>query len=100
MRKIISISPHKAALSFAIISAFISLIFVIPMLIGFSSIPDGVDANGNPISVGPPIALFFGMPFFYFIFTYIFTLLATFIYNRASKHIGGIEIELSSEENT
>jgi len=96
MKRIVSFSPHKTALTVATIFALISMLFLIPMIIGFSSMPT-TDHEGNPISFGPPIGFFIAMPFLYFIFTYIFTIIGTFIYNKIAKYTGGIEVEVVDE---
>jgi len=100
MKRIISFSPHKTALTIAIVFAVISLIFVIPMFIGFSFIPAGVDANGNPMNSGPPLGFMLGMPFMYFIMSYIFTVIGCWFYNRIAKYTGGIEVEFADENNS
>ena len=101
MKRIVSFAPHKTALTVAVIFALISTLFLIPMFIGFSSMP-ATDHEGNPIQFGPPIGFMIAMPFFYFIFTYIFTVIGSFIYNKIAKYTGGIvvDVEVVNEENS
>ena len=93
MKRIVSFSPHKTALTVAIIFALMSLLFLIPMFIGISTMP-ATDHEGNPINIGPPVGFMVAMPFLYFIFTYIFTVIGTFIYNRVAKLTGGIVLDI------
>ena len=94
IKSITYIAPHKTALTAALVLAISSLIFIIPMMIMVGFMPS-VDNAGNPIPKQFPGIMMLAMPFFYFIFGYIFTGLSAFIYNKVAKFTGGIQIETS-----
>lgn len=93
-----SFRPHKTALILGIIIALVSLLFMIPMAIVMSFIP-ATDQNGNPVNAVFPAVMFFAAPLFYFVITYLFALMSTFLYNRISKNIGGITIVVEEEKS-
>jgi ABC-type multidrug transport system fused ATPase/permease subunit len=91
-----SFKPHKTALVIAIIFAVMSLFLLIPMTIMTSFIP-AVDANGNPVNFQFPIIFVFLMPLFYFVVSYLFVIISTFLYNKISSNIGGISMSVEEE---
>jgi ABC-type Na+ efflux pump permease subunit len=86
------LSPHQNGKVFGVLTALMSLIFVIPMAVLFSFLPAGVDANGDPVS--QPSALFFAfLPIVYLVTGYLMTAAGCALYNMMFKHLGGIEYE-------
>ncbi|MDF1819250.1 MAG: hypothetical protein P1U54_11460 [Immundisolibacteraceae bacterium] len=94
IKKITYFAPHKTALTVSLVFALSSLLMVIPMAISFSFMP-AVDPQGNPIDKSPFLFMVIGMPFFYFIFGYLFTGVSAWLYNKVSKVTGGIKYETS-----
>jgi hypothetical protein len=86
-------SPHQNAKVLAVLMAFSSLPFVIPMFIAFSFMPPGVDARGNPVE---PPSVFFALlfPVMYLVMGYIMVIIGCWLYNLLTKYIGGIEYEV------
>jgi len=91
------LSPHQNGKVFAILMAFSSLIFLIPMILTMSLSTPNLDQHGNPITF--PVFMFIIMPILYLIFGYIFSVIGCFIYNFLFKYIGGFEYEFE-EKNT
>jgi hypothetical protein len=94
MKNITYVAPHKTALTVSLVFALSSLLFIIPMMIMFSFMPMH-DQNGNPVDSNFPIGFMIAMPIFYFIFGYLFTGLAAWLYNQVAKFTGGIKYEAS-----
>lgn len=92
MKNITYIAPHKTALTVSLVFALSSLLFIIPMMLMFSFMPMH-DQNGKPIDSNFPVGFILVMPVFYFIFGYIFTGFAAFLYNQVAKLTGGIRYE-------
>ena len=100
MKTIKKFSPHNTALTFACVMALSSLLFIIPMSLIFLNTPME-DINGNPISAEFPFGMMLLMPILYLIMGYIMTVVGVCIYNWVSKFTGGIQFELSdNEENS
>jgi hypothetical protein len=95
LKSITYVSPHKTALTVSVVFALSSLLMIIPMAISFSLMP-ATDQNGNPVNNTPFIVMIMAMPVFYFIFGYMFTGFAAWVYNKVSKFTGGIKYQ--SEE--
>lgn len=91
-------SPHQNAKVFAVLTAVSSLIFLIPMILIMTFTMPPVDAQGNPVEL--PIFMFVMAPIFYLIFGYISVAIGCLIYNFLAGFIGGIEFELSSEDDS
>jgi uncharacterized membrane protein YjjB (DUF3815 family) len=98
-KSIISFSPHKTALTVSILFAVTSLIFMIPMALMFAAMP-GTDVNGNPVDLAFPLVVVIVMPFFYFVFGYISTVIGALIYNQVAKFTGGIRVEVADSTNS
>lgn len=98
--RITSFAVHKTALTSAILLALFSLIFLLPMILMMQFSPPAVDANGNEIQMGLPIAMLLFMPILYFIFGYLSTALMAWLYNVVAKKTGGIQVELFDVEAT
>lgn len=71
--------------------AVCSLIFAVPMAISLLFLPQPIDASGNP--VGPSVSIFLMLPVIYLVMAYVMVWVACFMYNRAFRHIGGIEFD-------
>lgn len=92
IKSITYIAPHKTALTVSLVFALSSLLFVIPMMLMFSFMPMN-DQNGNPVDSTFPVGIMLAMPVFYFIFGYIFTGFAAWLYNKVARFTGGIKYE-------
>ena len=99
MKAIIKFSVHKTALTFACVMALSSLIFLIPMSLAFLNAPV-TDQNGNPVNAAFPAGLMIAMPFMYLIMGYIMVIIGAFIYNFVAKYTGGIQFELSDDNDS
>jgi ABC-type multidrug transport system fused ATPase/permease subunit len=91
-KSITYIAPHKTALTVSLVFALCSLLFVVPMAIFFSLMP-ATDQMGNPVNTSSFLYMMLIMPILYFVFGYIFTGIAAWIYNHVSKFTGGIKYE-------
>jgi hypothetical protein len=99
MRSIKRFAPHKTAATFACVMAISSLLFILPMCLVFLSVPM-TDTNGNPVSAGLPVGLLIVMPFIYLILGYVMTIIGAWIYNWVSGYTGGIQFELSTDDES
>lgn len=90
------LSPHQNAKVFAILMAFGSLLFIVPMALMTTFIAPGVDAHGNPVDP-PSIAFFMAFPFIYLVVGYLMTVVGCTLYNVMFKYLGGIEYEARDE---
>lgn len=90
--QIARLSPHQNGKVFAVLMALSSLLFVIPMAIGFYFMPAGVDAHGNPMAQSP-VAMLVLFPVIYLVTGYVMTAVGCLLYNFMFKYIGGIEYE-------
>lgn len=95
IKSITYFNPHKTALTASLVFALGSLIFIVPMAIGFSFMPS-VDNDGNPVNTQFPTMMMF-MPVFYLIFGYIWTAFSAWIYNIVAKYTGGIKLDLDEQ---
>ena len=94
MKKAITkLSIHRTALTFALVMALTSLLFLIPMSFTFMNMP-AVGPDGAPVKMAMPIGFMIAMPFLYFILTYIMTAIGSWVYNQAAKFTGGIQFEM------
>jgi uncharacterized membrane protein len=92
-QRIARLSPHQNAKVASIVWAVSSLIFVVPVsLVPFFTTPPEERGHG----------LFFGfflfMPVVYLIMGYVFTVFASWVYNRLVKYIGGFEFEVEDRQ--
>lgn len=92
MKNLTYVAPHKTALTVSLVLALSSLLFIVPMMVMFSFMPMH-DQNGNPVDASFPIGMMVAMPIFYFIFGYLFTGFAAWLYNKVAKFKGGIKYE-------
>jgi hypothetical protein len=97
IKHITYIAPHKTALTVSIIFAAISLLMIVPMVLSFVFMP-ATDAQGNPVDSTPLLGMIIIMPVIYFIFSYLFTAFAAWLYNKIAAFTGGITYE--SEGNS
>jgi len=90
------LSPHQNAKVFAVLMAFGSLVFVVPMALLTAFVAPGVDAHGNPVE---PLssAFFLAFPIIYLIVGYLMTVVGCTLYNVMFKYLGGIEYEARDE---
>jgi hypothetical protein len=89
--QIARLSPHQNAKVFAVLTALSSLIFAIPMFIGFLMLP-AVNPAGQPVNTPPP-AIAFLFPLLYLVIGYIMIVIGCWFYNFMFKYLGGIEYE-------
>ena len=94
MKAITKFSAHKTALTFSLVMAVSSLIFLIPMSLVFLNAPMN-DQNGNPVDATMPLGFILAMPFLYLVMGYIMTIVGAWIYNLVAKFTVGIQFELS-----
>lgn len=90
------LSPHQNAKVFAVLMAFGSLVFVVPMVLLTAFIAPGVDAQGNPVE-SPSGAFFLMFPVIYLIVGYLMTVVGCTLYNLMFKYLGGLEYEVRDE---
>ncbi len=95
--RITRLSPHQNGKVFAVISAVSSLIFVIPMLLIMLFAAPATDQQGNPVDI--PVFMFILMPVFYLVFGYLSVAIGCLIYNLLVRFVGGIEFELSRQDD-
>lgn len=86
------LSPHQNGKVFGVLTALVSLLFVIPMAVIVSFVPAGVDAHGDPVSQ-PSALVFLFFPIIYLVMGYIMTVVGCALYNLMFKYLGGIEYE-------
>lgn len=86
-------SPHKTALTVAVLFAVSSLLFIIPMSLMLSMMPATESA---PFSIWSGVMLIF-LPLFYLVFGYITTFIGALLYNLIARFTGGITFELSGD---
>ena len=84
------IAPWQAGKLFAVLYFFLSLIFVIPMILIAAIAPTPM-GTGFHFSVG--VLLIF--PFMYALVALIFVPLACWFYNIAAKFVGGLEVTVT-----
>lgn len=80
-KQIINISPFQTAKVFAVLYFVMTLPFIALLAIMFSFSP-------RP---GPSLGFLLVLPFAYMIFGFIFTVLASWVYNLVAGWVGGIE---------
>ena len=76
-----------------ILTALVTLPMFVLMMIPMLCMVPKVDQAGNPIDFGFPYVVFFFMPLFYLIFTYLFVAFGCWLYNICFRFLGGFEIE-------
>jgi len=90
-----TLSPHQNGKVVAVLSAVITIPFVLLMAVIATRLPP-VDQHGNPVNF--PYFMLIIMPLLYLVFGYLFTALWCAVYNWIVKYTGGLEFE-TSEEN-
>jgi len=91
-KRIINIAPWQAAKTSAVVYFLLGLIIVVPF---------GFLVQFLPVAPGqhkPGIGLFIALPFIYALAGLIFVPLGCWIYNKAVRLVGGLEITV--EEDT
>lgn len=91
-KRISRIAPWQAGKLFAVIYFFLSLVFVIPMILisAIAPIPTG---PGFHFSVGALLVL----PFMYALAGLIFVPLGCWLYNTAAKFVGGLQVSVTED---
>lgn len=84
-QQIARLSPHQNGKVFAVISAVMSLVFLVPFFLMFAAF--------GPSESRPPVFVFIALPVIYLIVGYVGTALACAIYNVVYKWVGGVEFE-------
>jgi hypothetical protein len=94
-KRVSRIAPWQAGKLFALIYFFLSLLFVIPLVL-FSAVV--------PIPAGPRHRLGIGflifVPFLYALAGLIFVPLGCWIYNMAAKVVGGLQVAVTDDADT
>ena len=80
------LSPHQNGKVFGVLTAVVSLIFLIPVFLIMSLVPGEAKL---------PIWAILVLPVVYLVFTYIGTLIACALYNVIVPMVGGIEYDSS-----
>jgi len=80
-------SPHQNGKVFGVLTAVVSLIFLIPVFLIMSMVPGEAKL---------PIWAILVLPIFYLVFTYIGTVIACALYNVIVPMIGGIEYDTTT----
>lgn len=100
-KQIERLTPHQNGKVLGVLTAVGTLpMFALTMLPMIFMMPK-VDPNGNPIDMPFgvfPFAMFFLMPVFYLIFTYLSVAFGCWLYNKFFRFIGGFEFEFKENE--
>jgi hypothetical protein len=91
-KRLSRIAPWQAGKLFAVVYFFLSLLFVIPMLLFASMAPK----PAGPGSTFSP-AMFILFPFLYALAGLIFVPLGCWIYNISAKLVGGLEVSVTDD---
>lgn len=91
-KRLSRIAPWQAGKLFALVYFFLSLLFVIPMLLIRSIVP-------TPPGPGPKFGLGIVIifPFLYALAGLIFVPLGCWIYNMAAKVVGGLQVSVTDD---
>ncbi len=84
-------SPHQNAKVFAVMTAAMSLIIVVPIMLVMSAFMPG-EAKFSALGM-------LMLPVVYLVFGYIMTVIGCAFYNLVSRFVGGIEFESNSNVN-
>lgn len=99
-KSLTSFALHKTALTIALVAAVASLIFVIPITMMFFLVTALEQGNSEvSMGIGMSITMMVFMPFIYFVFGYISTIIFTAIYNLVAKYTGGIQFSLEDRNS-
>jgi hypothetical protein len=91
-KRLSRIAPWQAGKLFALMYFFLSLLFVIPLLLVSVLVP--MPAGPGP-RLGPGMLILF--PFLYALVGLIFVPLACWIYNIAAGIVGGLQVSVADE---
>ena len=89
-KRITSIAPWQTGKTLALVYFFMGLLFVVPIGLLFSLVPA---APGQP---KPGIGFFIAMPFLYAAAGLVFVPLVCWIYNKAARFVGGVEVTVET----
>jgi hypothetical protein len=92
IKRLSRIAPWQAGKLFAVIYFFLSLLFVIPMILISSVVP--VPPGPGP-KFGPGMWIIF--PFLYALAGLIFVPLGCWMYNMAAKLVGGLQVSVTDD---
>ena len=95
-KQIARLSPHQNGKVVGILSAVMTLIFVVPVFLMFNFFGPPTDQYGQAAQF-PPFMLFI-FPVLYLILGYIVTAIACALYNVLARFVGGFEFETRAEE--
>lgn len=90
-KRIISIAPWQSGKTLAVVYFFMGLIIVVPL---------GLLIQLLPVAPGqqkPGIGLFIALPFLYAAAGLIFVPLTCWIYNKAARLVGAVEVTVENE---
>lgn len=90
-KRIISIAPWQTGKTFAVVYFLLGLIIAVPLVLLLSLVPVA------PGQQKPSIGLIVAMPFLYAAAGLIFVPLACWIYNKAARLVGGVEVTVENE---
>ena len=91
-KRLSRIAPWQAGKLFALMYFFLSLLFVIPLLLVSVLVP--MPAGPGP-RLSPGVLIFF--PFLYALAGLIFVPLACWIYNLAAGLVGGLQVSVADD---
>jgi len=89
-KRIVSIAPWQTGKTFAMVYFFLGLLLAVPLGVLLQFIP------AAPGQQKPGIALFIAMPFIYAALGLIFVPLGCWIYNKAARLVGGVEVTVEN----
>ncbi len=92
VKRLSRIAPWQAGKLFALMYFFLSLLFVIPLLLISVLVP--IPAGPGP-RLSPALLILF--PFLYAMVALIFVPLGCWIYNIAAGIVGGLEVSVADE---
>ena len=84
-QQVARLSPHQNGKVFGVLTAIVSLIFLVPFMLFFAAVSPAGAGNS------PPLLMFLAMPVIYLVFGYVSTAIGCLLYNFMFKYLGGIE---------
>ena len=91
-KRLSRIAPWQAGKLFALIYFFLSLVFIVPMILVMTIAPS---RPGPGPHFSPALLVFF--PFLYALLALIFVPLACWVYNLAAKTVGGLQVSVTED---
>lgn len=88
-QQVVRLSPHQNAKVFAVLSAVVSAVFLVPL----AALMALVDPDASRPALGTLVA----MPLVYLVFGYVFIVVACAIYNALVRVVGGFEVETGGD---